>query len=409
MRAEKKMQPTTPDPAALTQPPEAQTRLLVICQGYPPYYGGAERAAAAIAEQAAASGEYAVSVLTSDIGGRLPAEEQRNGVAVYRIPCPKKTWTRHSVLELLAFYRAGRCHMGALEDRLHPEAIIAIFTMPAGLLGAEWARRYGTPYITVLQGSDVPGYQPGRFALLHPIMRVVARYVWRRAAHVSAVSGPLAELARQTLPTREFGVIPNGVDTRVFHPAPEGSSRGDNTIRLITVAQLIERKGIQHLIEAMAGMPAETRARLQADVYGSGPYETVLRERIEQAGLQDTMTLKGLADEEVLAPELRAADIFVLPTQQEGLPLALMEAMASGLPCLTTPVGDIPQVLQGELAELLVPPAQPEKLRAALETLIDAPERRRTLGAACRVAAEAYDWSIIWSRYAAYVSALREN
>ncbi|MBT7067832.1 MAG: glycosyltransferase, partial [Verrucomicrobia bacterium] len=223
------------------------------------------------------------------------------------------------------------------------------------------------------------------------------------------VSSPLADLAKQTLPSREFGVIPNGVDTRVFHPATEGDARDDSTIRLITVAQLIERKGIQHLIEAIAGMPAGTRARLQADVYGSGPYESVLREQIDKAGLQGTMTLKGLADEEVLAPELRAADIFVLPTQQEGLPLALMEAMASGLPCLTTPVGDIPQVLQGELAEMLVPPAQPEALRAALEALIDAPERRRALGAACRVAAEAYDWASIWSRYAAHVSAIREN
>ncbi|MBT3193520.1 MAG: glycosyltransferase, partial [Verrucomicrobia bacterium] len=97
-------------------------RLLIICHGYPPYYGGAERAAAAIAEQAARSGHDSVHVLTSDIGGRLPAQEERNQVTIHRVHSPKKEWTRHSIGELLAFYLIARRRLKALHAQIQPDA-----------------------------------------------------------------------------------------------------------------------------------------------------------------------------------------------------------------------------------------------------------------------------------------------
>ncbi|MBT3194423.1 MAG: glycosyltransferase, partial [Verrucomicrobia bacterium] len=318
---------------------------------------------------------------------------------IHRVHSPKKEWTRHSIGELLAFYLIARRRLKALHAQIQPDAIISVFTMPAGLLGAAWKQRYGVPYTVVLQGSDVPGYQPKRFALLHPMMQIVARYVWRRAAAVSAVSTPLAELARKTLPSGAFTVIPNGVDTGLFQTDEAPPHPGNDTIHLITVAQLIERKGIQHLIEAIASLPVEMRTRIRADVYGSGPFAASLEKQIQEAGVQEQIALRGLLEDKDLCAKLKAADIFVLPTQQEGLPLALLEGMASGLPCVTTPVGDIPKVMQGELEALLVPPANSDALRDKLQSLIADPERRHHLGAACHTAAQAYDWSAIWKQY----------
>ncbi|HOW98941.1 MAG TPA: hypothetical protein PK634_14265, partial [Kiritimatiellia bacterium] len=81
-------------------------RLLVICHGFPPYHGGAELAAGYLAREAARDG-WAVDVLTSDLGGRLPAEETRDGAAIRRIRAPKKEWTRHTAAELGRFYLAA--------------------------------------------------------------------------------------------------------------------------------------------------------------------------------------------------------------------------------------------------------------------------------------------------------------
>jgi len=373
--------------------------LLVICHGFPPYYGGAEHAAYYLAREAARAG-MKVCVLTSDIGGRLPRAETLDGLLpVRRLRAPKRAWTRHSALELLAFWLAARRQLPRALGTFAPDAILAHFTLPAGAVAQRLAARRGVPYSVVLHGSDVPGYQPGRFGALYPLVRPWVRRVWTGAAHVVAVSEPLADLAAAVWPAGRIRVIHNGVDTERFRPASPPRTGSETTCRLVAVAQLIPRKGLAVLIEALARLPPAPRRRVQAEIYGAGPERERLERLARDRGLAPVVRFQGLATHERLPDILAAADVFVLPSLQEGLPLSLLEALACGLPAVAADVGGVATVLRHEANGLLVPPADPEALRAALERLLADPPLRRRLAEEARRTAERFAWPAVWERY----------
>lgn len=362
-------------------------RLLVICHGFPPFHGGAELAAWYLAREAERAG-WAVDVLTSDLGGRLPAEEIRDGLRVRRVRAPKKDWTRHTAGELGRFYLAARRRLGDFAEP-KPDLVLAHFSFPAGRLALDLKRRHGIPYAVVLHGSDVPGYQPERFGLLYALLKPVARRVWREARHVVAVSDSLRDLALRTWPEGRIAVIANGVDTERFTPPPSRPA-GADPLRVITAAQLIERKGLRHLIAALTDRESLT-------ICGTGPQEAELRSLA--VSLKAPVHFAGAVKPEDMPGRLNDSDIFVLPSLQEGLPLALLEAMAAGLAAIATPVGGIPSVIRDGQNGLLVPTGDAPAIRAALDRL-QAPELRRRLGDAARAAALAHGWAAVWRRYA---------
>jgi glycosyltransferase involved in cell wall biosynthesis len=370
--------------------------LLVICHGFPPYYGGAENAAYYLAREAAADG-VAVTVVTSDIGGRLPPEDDHDGIRVVRLPVWKRRWTRHTVFELAHFRRVACRGVPAIADAVKPDYILAHFTLPAGDVARRLGAARGIPFGVVLHGSDVPGYQPRRFGLLYPLVRPCVRAVWQSAHRRIAVSRPLAALARQTWPGGEIDVVGNGVDTLLFSPA--GRTNGDRplSMRLLVVAQLVRRKGLQYLADALLRLPEVIRVRASVEIYGTGPEELMLRRRFGRTGVP--VAFKGVVASEDLATAFREADLFVLPSLEEGLPLALLEAMASGLPVVAAAVGGIPSIVQHGENGLLVQPAAERPLVEALELLASDPDRRRRLGEAARRTAEHHGWDRVWRRY----------
>lgn len=376
--------------------------LLVICHGFPPYYGGAEHAAYFLAREAAASGDVEVTVLTSDIGGRLPAEETMDGFRVVRARGRKKEWTRHTVFELASFLRAADARLQEVVTAHKPDAVLAHFSLPAGELARRIKRRWGIPYTVVLHGSDVPGFQPKRFAMLYPFVRPVVRRIWREADHVVAVGQGLRGLARATWPKGAGGieVIENGVDTKLFHPGSQPTAREGGDFQIVVIAQLIERKGIQYLLEALSQIRQEGGPRCAVHVCGTGPYEPMLRAKTAAFKLEDQVHFRGLLPHEDLAELLRRSDVFVLPSLQEGLPLSLLEAMATGLPVVATRVGGIPTVLRHGTDALLVDPADSQQLQKALATLIQDSELRRRLGANARDMAVQHGWGRVWADYA---------
>ncbi|MDP6630588.1 MAG: glycosyltransferase family 4 protein [Kiritimatiellia bacterium] len=369
--------------------------LLVICHGFPPYYGGAEHVAYYLGVEAARSSWAHVHVLTSDIGGRLDACEQMDGMTIHRVPTRKKEWTRHTVIELVSFYRAAMQHLPMLMEKTCPDYILAHFGVPAGWVAQRINAIDRTPYSVVLHGSDVPDYQPRRFRLVYPLLRRLVRSIWQRADHVITVSDELRSLALKTWPAGDISVVRNGVDADFFRPPAPDCVTPSQRCRLICTAQLIERKGIQYLITAMGRL----KEACCLDIYGTGPYQSVLEAHVRDAGLNDTIRFHGVVDRNDLLAALQAADLFVLPSLQEGLPLALLEAMACGLGIVSTDVGGIPEVLVHEENALLVPPGDASSLAEALTRAVQDPALRTRLGLASCQTAEQHTWRQVWRRY----------
>ncbi len=183
--------------------------------------------------------------------------------------------------------------------------------------------------------------------------------------------------------------LPNFVDPAIFHPPAPGereagkTGRGDGgrTLLLFT-GRLVPRKGVEHLLAAWKEVSAEyPDARLA--LLGEGPSLQGLVALAENLGIAGTVRFEGRVDD--VAERLRSADIFVLPSLQEGMPNSLLEAMASGLPVIATRIGGVSDLVEDGVDGRLVEPADAATLAGALRELIGDPARRERYG---RAAAE---------------------
>ena len=191
----------------------------------------------------------------------------------------------------------------------------------------------------------------------------------------------------------------HGVDLARFpaHRTVRGASDGADArhpVRILSVARLVEKKGTDILLEALARLPAGLHWRFVQ--VGGGPLAARLRRRARKLGIAERIAWRGaLAQDELLA-EYRAADLFALACRvardgdRDGLPNVLAEAQSQALACVATRVSAIPELIRDGSTGLLVTENDVAALAAALEALIRSPERRRALGDAgqARVRAE---------------------
>jgi glycosyltransferase involved in cell wall biosynthesis len=373
--------------------------ILFICQGYAPYYGGAENALTATAEEAAKDSSLNIHVLTSDIGGRLLSFEKLNGVSVHRVSAKKKEWSCHTVPELISFCFEASKQIDSMHKEINPDYIFAHFTMPAGLVARKWFLKYQVPYTVILHGSDVPGYQPARFKLIHIPMQIVAKMVWKKAKSVVAVGRPLKELAQKTW-NGNVSVIPNGVDLDIFRPLKDKVITNETTlIKFAVTAQLIPRKGIQFLIEALSLLTDEQKKDVEINVYGTGPYKEELEILVLDYGVKDQIFFRGLIPKSDMCEALQGNDMFLMSSLQEGLPLSLLEAMACGLPAIVTRVGDIESVFKDKEDGVLINPGSSKEIRVALEYILKNKALINEMRKSVIEKSQAYSWDIIWKRF----------
>jgi glycosyltransferase involved in cell wall biosynthesis len=178
-----------------------------------------------------------------------------------------------------------------------------------------------------------------------------------------------------------YSVVRCGVDLAALEYRSPGAV--DHLPRVIAVGRLSPEKGFDILIEALAILKRQcTPQRLL--LVGGGPLRASLEMAVERAGVADLVEFAGeLAPAEVRAC-LARADLFCLPSFSEGLPISIMEAMAVGVPVVTTWIAGIPELAESGVTALTVPPARADALAEALRRLADDPQLRVRLAAAAR-------------------------
>lgn len=247
----------------------------------------------------------------------------------------------------------------------------------------------GFRLVLTFHGSDALNVGPSD-------CKLVSRLI-RGADAVVAVSECVGEGVRGiAAPAQpDVTVIPNGVPLDFWmDEAARNTAPGQ---RLAAVGRLVRVKGHDVLIRAMellrGAVPEATLV-----VIGDGEERSALEEEVSRRGVEDAITFVGRQTPEEVRSILRQADVFVMPSRSEGLPLALLEAMASGLPVVASHVGGIPEVLTREVG-LLVPPEDPAALAQALTDVLQNPTRRVEMGHAARVRAQAFSSSRVTEAY----------
>jgi glycosyltransferase involved in cell wall biosynthesis len=212
----------------------------------------------------------------------------------------------------------------------------------------------------------------------------------RLATAITAVSEEAADLLSRhaRIPRTRIAVIPNGVDTDVLCPGPRaGVLRAvgvpDGAFVIGTVGRLDPIKGHVHLLGAAAEVVTK-HPRCHFVFVGQGPAGDALAEQASALGLNGHVHFLGARND--ILQLLREMDIFVLPSLSEGMSNALLEAMATGLPCVATSVGGNKELVRHRHSGFLVPPASARHLAAAIVRLAGDASMRARLGAAAREA-----------------------
>jgi glycosyltransferase involved in cell wall biosynthesis len=349
-------------------------KLALVTRRYPPLIGGAEKVLSYLAAAFAAEGAE-VSVLTArPPGAELPAAEE--------VPVPKGAG-RLSVVRLptarLRFVGTW-LYMRGLRRWLetHPVDLAYVSMLKHDAYVAVGAgRRRGFPVVLRPEGAgatgDVAWQSWGRFG------RTIARRCRQADAFVSISAAITGELGRAGYDASRVITLPNGV------PVPDRpwQRRADwrDAPRAVFVGRLAPEKGLDTLVEAWALVrQAQPSARLT--LVGEGPERPALEAKVAALGLAGAVDLPGAAGD--VGGPLRAADLFVLPSREEGMSIALLEAMALGLPLVASSVPGNRRLVQDFKHGRLVPPGDPAALSRAVLGQWSAFDRAVHMGRAAR-------------------------
>jgi glycosyltransferase involved in cell wall biosynthesis len=269
---------------------------------------------------------------------------------------------------------------------------------------AAWASQFihRRPIVLTVQGSDI--FQAARM----PVFRPLTQLTLRRCDRVLALSHSLAHATQQLgISTGKIEVVPNGVDVRRFTPVA--------VLRqpcVLFVGSLIERKGVNFLLQAWAQVAADFPAH-QLLIIGEGSQKDILVDLARALGIAQRVRFLGPQSPLQVSEWMRQAQLFVLPSLEEGQGVVLVEALASGTPCIGSNVGGIPDVITPDVG-ILVPPCDVGALANAVRQILNNQEHWEQLSAQARQrAVEHYSWDVIGKRlmniYRSVISSSRKQ
>lgn len=224
----------------------------------------------------------------------------------------------------------------------------------------------------------------------------IDRAVISNSNYVTAVSAACSnEISRFYNIQNSVDVVGNGVDTDFFCPGQNDAK----SIDVLFVGSLITKKGLTNLIEA-AGILKSRYPKIRIVLAGKGPLKATIIKLVKELQLPENVILFGYADRDALRKLYRCSRINVLPSNHEGLPTTILEAMACGIPVVSTPVGGIPEVVKHGETGLLVNPKQPLELANAISLLMDNREKRRQIARnALAMVKSRYEWGAICTKF----------
>ena len=361
-------------------------RALFLTHSFPREPGDA--AGSFVLKLAVALRDHGIDVhVVAPSGDHLPASDRFDGIPVERFRyAPRRyeklayagnmhTQVRDSwgaKLALLGFL--GSEFGSAVRARrvFEPDIVHAHWWFPGGLVGTWLSGLSGVPLVTTLHGTDV------RLARATAMARPLFRHVLQQSSAVTTVSRWLARETETLVSGVRASVAPMPVATELFSP---GGQRDAD--RLLFVGRLTTQKGIAALLDAVGRM----KRKVSLDVVGDGALATELADRARTLGIGDRVQWLGHLPQPRLVELYRRATALVVPSTDEGLGLVAVEAQLCETPVVGFESGGLTDTVQHDRTGILVPPGSVDALAAALDDLLDRPDRGSDLGRAGRMVA----------------------
>lgn len=377
-------------------------KVLFLNYEYPPIGGGASTATEAILKAWVDDPEIEAHLITSGMGEVYQQIHLGGSVFVHRMPIGKDASKLHSqsMQDILVYsWRAWRFARNFIreENKKKPfDTTLAFFTVPCGFLAYLIERRFGIPFVVSLRGADVPGFSE-KYDTFYLFAKPLVRFLWRHAQAVVPNSVGIRELAQRTSPEQSMQIIENGVDTVTFTPATHEIPNA--SIVFLSTSRLTPRKGIHYLIEAFAAAVKESPVPLMLHLIGEGEQKSALQTRVAELGIDEQVKFIGRVEHDQLAVHYREAHVFVLPSKNEGMSNAALEALACGLPLVVSGTGGMQELVTDGENGYFIDPENTVTFARVLVDLAGSTEKIHILGQESRRRAEARGWQQVAAQF----------
>ncbi|MBF0216323.1 MAG: glycosyltransferase family 4 protein [Candidatus Omnitrophica bacterium] len=373
-------------------------RILMLNYEYPPLGGGGGIFTRDLAEHFACTG-HRVDVITTGSKG-LKINETVNNVNIYRVPVMGRSSIHvASLISLLSFPIPSMIRGMILMGKTGYDIINTHFAVPTGPTGYLLSKMYNVPNVLTVHGGDISGpgkeYSPDR----NFFFRLAVKHVLMTADAVIAQSTALKKFAEDIYaPARSIDIIPLGIRPMEQRTAAGRGEKG--TIRLISVGTMKKVKRFDVLLKAFRSA-SEVSNNIRLTLVGDGPERGYLENLSEELGIKDLVLFTGWLSGDAKYEHLLTSDIFVLPSLHESFGIVLLEAMASGLPIISTDRGGQRDIIKDRENGLLVPPDDQDKLASAISELCADNALRERIAIVNKKTSESYTIQDVARRYLA--------
>lgn len=376
-------------------------RVLMLNNEFPPLGGGTGSVNQALMDRFAGLDRFEIDLVTSARGRKPEQVSYADRIRIFKVPVNNQNIHHSTARELSAYAWLGWQKASHLQQENPYDLCMTWSTVPAGWIARRLRRKYGLPYLVRITGPDIPGFEK-RYRLLYPFLAPVIRKIWREAHTVVVKCAGEARMVRAVSPLIKPVTIQNGVEMSAFRPSRP--PQAGEPLRLVCVGRLVKRKGQQRLIAAVAEL--KTRGvEVRLELVGAGDEDAAYYKLVQKMGLQDRVVFTGYVPREKIAQHYSGAHVFVLPSDNEGMSVSTLEAMASGLPLVVSRTGGTDELVEEGVNGVTFACDDVNELVTMLQRLAGDPAAVARMGRASLEKARPFTWEYVALTY----SRLLEN
>lgn len=344
----------------------AEKRILLTSDYLPPSDGGVEQVVQKLALHLVDEG-FEVGIFTLDDGTRAFELQDVPEISFYTASALDLTEIvgLQSMFSVSALREFRRVLQEFQPDIVHAHNRF-FYT---SVLAALYSIRADYKLVTTLHLGDIGMISGLGGAAAKTFEQTISRFVISRSEQVICVSAA-AELIAQSLGAKRTAVVRNAVDVDEFSPNPT------NGKSLLYIGRFVHNNGIQDLLTALPSI-LDSHPDAEIHLVGSGPMGEEVQKTIQSSGLSDSVTIYDYVDD--ISEMYNRASVFCRPSYSEGLPLTMLEAMASGVPPVVTAIAGVPEVVTDHETGIFLEPGNPDEVAQAVIELFDNAELRARL------------------------------
>lgn len=336
-----------------------------------------------------------IDLITSSFSKTTETESFSDKIKIFKLPVGKKNIHHASNLELIKYAIKATIKSFNLNKQKKYDFVFVWSTVPAGLPAFLLKLLKKTPYIIRVGGPDIPGFEK-RYTLIYKIISPFIKLIWKKSDFIIAKCKTEKEMINAINHKLKVKTIFNGVNTETFKPKENKQIKNENLV-IICSARLIKRKGQDTLINAIAKLKKEN-ILFTVNLIGEGDEKDEYIKLAKEQGIFEQIKFLEYIPRKEMPKKYKIADVFVLPSYNEGMSNALLEAMACGLPVIVTKVGGTEELVDSSNGYVFNA-GDTVALVKILKNIAQNKKQLRILGKNSRKKAEKLNWQNIANEY----------